>query len=154
MTSSDRPRAAFLPPIQTLRAALHLSDGEIDGPRYALVPRRMLRFLLSLLAERIEFDARAYQAANPDILDGFGYDEAAARNHFLTQGYFEGRTGWGPPFDAEWYAAAYPDVAEQLGADPRALLEHYVTQGIREGRAPNEACAAEAARWAAALQTS
>ena len=72
----------------------------------------------------------------------------------VTQGYFEGRTGWGPPFDAEWYAAAYPDVAEQLGADPRALLEHYVTQGIREGRAPNEACAAEAARWAAALQTS
>ena len=41
---------------------------------------------------RDEFDAAHYLANYADLRQAYGTDEAAATLHFITAGYFEGRT--------------------------------------------------------------
>jgi serralysin len=41
---------------------------------------------------RDEFDAAQYLANYADLQEAYGADEAAATLHYITAGYFEGRT--------------------------------------------------------------
>jgi hypothetical protein len=49
------------------------------------------------------FDAEAYAALNPDLLNAFGLDHNALVSHYISNGRAEGRaafsvdTGWFPP---------------------------------------------------------
>lgn len=89
---------------------------------------------------RMEFDAQAYLAENPDIA---GMDPWA---HFVRYGYSEGRqftsisdriekyvriieSGY---FDPSWYTETYPDV----GRDKLLALKHFCDIGVWEERDP------------------
>lgn len=76
-------------------------------------------------------DALSYLAANPDLIQAFGTDTAAAAQHFSIYGSAEGRS---TTFDALSYEAANPDLLAAFGTDTAAATRHYIEFGLREGR--------------------
>jgi hypothetical protein len=73
----------------------------------------------------------AYTASYADLVHAFGNNAAAAANHYLTQGFYEGRK---TTFNALEYVASYGDLVRAFGNNQTAALNHYLTQGIYENR--------------------
>ena len=77
------------------------------------------------------FNPLAYAASYEDLIRAFGTNQAAAVNHYMTQGYAEGRT---IRFNALEYTASYGDLTRAFGNNQTAALNHYLTQGFYEHR--------------------
>jgi hypothetical protein len=59
------------------------------------------------------------------------------KQHFIDDGYFEGRRPFPMPVDERWYLREYPDVAESVRKGVVASGEqHFDEDGYREGRLP------------------
>ena|GEM_PF-3482406 len=86
----------------------------------------------SLTAQAIAFDGLRYIASNVDLLTGYGADAQAGLNHFLSNGFQEGRSVQG--FDPLRYVASNPDLARGYGTDIVAAETHYIQHGYAEGR--------------------
>lgn len=83
------------------------------------------------LLENIGFDAVSYLESNSDLLNAFGYNLDAARQHYLQFGIEERRL---VDFDAVAYLASYDDLIRAFGSNPDAARQHYQQFGIPEGR--------------------
>ena len=61
----------------------------------------------------------------------------SARQHFIDDGYFEGRLPFQIKVDERWYLANYPDIADSIrrGDVPNGQT-HYEQNGYKEGRRP------------------
>jgi hypothetical protein len=79
-----------------------------------------------------KFDGLQYIASYPDLIEAFGADAAAGRQHYLQFGQHEGRRT--DTFDEKQYLKNYHDLAVAFGRDGRAATEHYVQNGYSEGR--------------------
>jgi len=79
----------------------------------------------------LQFDALKYIASYPDLIAVFGTNEKAAETHYITSGFYEGRS---TAFDALKYIASYPDLIAVFGTNERAAEAHYITSGFYEGR--------------------
>jgi hypothetical protein len=61
----------------------------------------------------------------------------STRDHFVQNGYFEGRRPHEIEVDEEWYLAHYDDVAEGVETgEIGSASEHFHRHGYREGRLP------------------
>ena len=114
----------------------------------------------------INFDATAYAAANPDLVQAFGNDTAKLARHYVQFGLNEGRAvnpsalNLGSDAAALSYLASSPDLIEaarslpdQSGASLVAFARHhYATNGRAEGRTINFNPAAYAATYADVAQ--
>jgi VCBS repeat-containing protein len=78
------------------------------------------------------FDPLQYLASYGDLIEAFGTDTAAATQHYITNGQFEGRLIDG--FDQEQYLRNYEDLSNAFGSDGNAATLHYITNGYFEGR--------------------
>ena len=59
------------------------------------------------------------------------------RQHFVDDGYFEGRRPFAMPIDERWYLTENPDVADSIRrGDIPSAQEHFDQDGYREGRLP------------------
>lgn len=76
-----------------------------------------------------------YLASYGDLITAFGYDLAAAEQHFAEFGRNEGRAT--DRFDELRYLASYGDLIQAFGFDIEAATEHYVRFGAAEGRVTN-----------------
>ena len=72
-----------------------------------------------------------YIASYSDLETVFGRDTAAARDHFIHAGVWEGRTA---DFDSLEYIASYADLRAVFGTDRQAAAGHYLDSGRAEGR--------------------
>ncbi|WP_431857396.1 M10 family metallopeptidase C-terminal domain-containing protein [Azospirillum sp.] len=88
--------------------------------------------VISLASQLATFDPLVYLASNPDLIAAYGNNAAAARQHFISNGRFEGR-GAGS-FDPYAYLALNEDVATVFGISREAGLNHYIQYGYREHR--------------------
>jgi hypothetical protein len=62
------------------------------------------------------FDVAYYLSIYPDLQAAFGpTNYAAALNHWVTYGLYEGRRS-SPSFDVAYYLASYPDLQAAFGA--------------------------------------
>lgn len=77
------------------------------------------------------FDSLQYMAASPDVYVAFGGNGQAATDHFLNNGFQEGRS---TVFDVLRYEASNPDVALAFGTNTNAAMQHWLQSGIHEGR--------------------
>jgi len=77
------------------------------------------------------FDALAYLASYPDLINAFGINEAAAAAHYRQYGATEGRV---VTFNASQYLANYADLRAAFGSDLEAAKRHYILYGYKEGR--------------------
>ena len=78
------------------------------------------------------FDPLQYIASYEDLIAAFGTDTAAATQHYITFGQFEGRRI--DLFDEEQYLRNYEDLRGVFGTDGNAATLHYITNGFSEGR--------------------
>lgn len=131
--SAARP---YVPPIDLLLEGLEITERSLSEP-IAAVSTQFLRFLLSELARGAPFDAGWYGTQYPDVREaGSALGADWLHNHFITQGYFEGRLPQEPALDADWYFRHYADVWAAYSAKLLdTLREHFLSQGWTEGRA-------------------
>ena len=86
-----------------------------------------------------EFESMKYGTFYPDLVNAFGYNTNAFKQHYITYGIHEGRTPCGKfnptcKFDAKTYAELNPDLPEDIKNDVNKLTQHYKYKGINEGR--------------------
>ncbi len=81
------------------------------------------------------FDPAQYLASNLDLAGVFGFDLAAANQHYLQFGINENRPV--DTFDEVRYLASNQDLIGVFGFNPEFATEHYVRFGAAEGRSTN-----------------
>ena len=96
--------------------------------------------ILKRMLHAVEIDEEWYRTAYPDV------DEAikagsykTAKQHFIENGYFEGRMPFALQIDEDWYLGTYPDV--RSGVEDGSIgsaREHFFAHGYIEGRLPAE----------------
>lgn len=138
----------YLPPVALILRGLGLA--ELDGASGRVtVNAAFLRFLIGELLRGTRFDQRFYAEQYPDVEAArLAGDVASLREHFLGQGYFEGRLPHPFPFDARWYRKHYKDLAGVFPPDEVGeLRHHFYTCGWQEGRVGVPDAEGDARRW-------
>lgn len=111
---------------------------------------KALRALISNYLKHYDFNADGYLAANPDIAKA-NLNKQALFNHFVHNGYFEGRVGY-VKFDDAYYLGRYKDVAAAIKSGSlKSAKDHFRSRGHDEFRCPNASAESEASFWAQAL---
>ena len=77
-------------------------------------------------------DPELYLASNPDLVVAFGHNTAAAENHYVQFGQYEGRSL--TAFNPVEYLAGYSDLISAFGTNTEAATDHFLDAGFREGR--------------------
>ena len=125
-----------MPPFDLIRRMVEVSTvrGEL---RVSLSYDDFIQ-ILRMMISGIEVSEVWYLHEHEDIASAVeGGAVASARQHFVDDGYFEGRLPFPMPVDEQWYLEQYPDVAESVR---RGVVgsgqQHFSEDGYREGRLP------------------
>ncbi|HET6184652.1 MAG TPA: hypothetical protein VFA03_13805 [Acetobacteraceae bacterium] len=126
----------YVPPFEALKQFVQISTvkGEV---RVSASYEDFLAMLRMLLAG-VEVDEAWYRRTYEDIDRAVQTGEViSARQHFISDGYFEGRIPAPIEVDEAWYLTQYPDVAESVRrGEFRSAQHHFQEDGYREGRLP------------------
>lgn len=126
----------YLPPFNTIKAKVHIADAQGKSTVSASYDEflDLVRALLSV----IEVDETWYLEKYPDVAEAIKAGKvASARQHFLHNGYFEGRLPFALKVDERWYLTEHPGVAEYIRAGRlESAQQHFDHDGYREGRLP------------------
>jgi hypothetical protein len=126
----------YLPPFELIRRSIEIST--VRGELRVNVSYENFVAILRQMIQGIEIDEawylRTYDDIGQAVKDGA---VASAKQHFVHDGYFEGRLPFPIRVDENWYLAEHPDVAESIR---QGLVEsaqhHFEKDGYREGRLP------------------
>lgn len=126
----------YLPPFELIRRSIEISTvrGElrVDVSYEAFID--ILRTMIRGIDVNEAWYARTYEDIGKAIKGGAVH---SAKQHFVSDGYFEGRLPFPITVDERWYLAEYPDVAESVRSGVIASAqEHFDKDGYREGRLP------------------
>ncbi len=94
--------------------------------------------ILRMMISGIEVDEAWYLNEHDDIAKAIANGAvSSAKQHFVDDGYFEGRLPFPMPVDERWYLEQYPDVAESVRKGiVGSAQQHFSEDGYREGRLP------------------
>jgi hypothetical protein len=126
----------YIPPFEVIKRLMEISASK--GQLIASASYENLIKLVKLLLSAVEVDEAWYLKQYPDVSEAIAQGKInSARQHFIDNGYFEGRLPFAIPVDDEWYRKEYPDVAESIknGIEPSAQ-SHFLRDGYKEGRLP------------------
>ncbi len=128
----------YLPPFDLIRRAVEIST--VKGELRVNVSYDDFINILRLLISGIVVNEAWYLQEYPDIgqavKDGL---VESARQHFIDDGYFEGRLPFPMNVDEGWYLEQNPDVAESVRKGVVSSgQQHFTEDGYREGRLPYE----------------
>jgi len=126
----------FLPPFEEIKGFVTFSTvkGELTvGASYT-----QFTVLIRTLLQGIEVDEEWYLRQYPDVAEAIRKKIVnSAKEHFLNDGYFEGRIPFLIKIDEPWYLEQNPGIADYI---TRGKLEnaqqHFNDNGYREGRKP------------------
>ncbi|MGA3400187.1 MAG: hypothetical protein ABSC95_13290 [Acetobacteraceae bacterium] len=126
----------YLPPFNKIKARVHIANEK--GELTVNASYEEFRGMLSAVLSVIEVDEPWYLAKYPDVVEGIKAGKVrSAQDHFVHNGYFEGRLPFAIKVDERWYLTQNPAVADQIRS---GLLEsgqqHFDHDGYREGRLP------------------
>jgi hypothetical protein len=126
----------YLPPFELIRRSIEISTvrGEL---RVNLSYENFVK-ILRMMIQGIEVDeawyARAYEDIGSAVNDGV---LKSAKQHFIDDGYFEGRLPFPILVDERWYLGENPDVAESIRKGiVDSAQDHFNRDGYAEGRLP------------------
>jgi hypothetical protein len=90
------------------------------------------------LLKPLPMDENFYKAMYPDVAEAIAAGiHRSAKDHFIENGYAEGRLPFLIKIDPDWYAAQNPDLREGLeSGEIGSLEEHFIKHGYQEGRWP------------------
>jgi hypothetical protein len=148
-----RAKRPYLPPFSVVLGLLGLNPDALPvaDDRMVSIPFGILRMLLRGALVSVPFHEERYLHLNPDVATAvFRGEIRSGLEHFVTNGYFEGRQGGGEDFAETWYLEANTDVALAVGAGTFAsAYEHYIEAGMFELRGPNPRAEDELVAWRA-----
>lgn len=126
----------YLPPFELIRRSVEIST--VRGELRINVSYENFVAILRQLIRGIEVDeawyARAYEDIGNAVKDGH---VQSAQDHFVNDGYFEGRLPFAINVDEKWYLAENPDVADSVrNGSVTSAQEHFDKDGYLEGRLP------------------
>ena len=128
----------YLPPFEFIRRSIEVSA--VRGELRVNVSYQAFVALLKNLLKGLDVDEAWYARTYEDIGQAISAGTVrSAKEHFVNDGYFEGRMPFPIQVDEAWYLREYPDVVEGIR---RGLLvsaqDHFERDGYREGRLPFE----------------
>lgn len=126
----------YLPPFELIRRSIEIST--VHGELQVNVSYENFIDILRMMIRGTEVDeawyARTYEDIGSAIRSGI---VRSARQHFVDDGYFEGRLPFPMLVDEKWYLAENPDVADSVSKGiVQSAQEHFDKDGYREGRLP------------------
>ena len=130
-----------LPHSRVLLDGLKVTHERLRLSSKAAVPLPLLRAILSVAVRQFPFDEEFYLQSYPDVREAYhGGTISDLRDHFVNDGYFEGRLGSLSDFDEKFYLETYPDIAAAIAnGSIESAADHYMRAGAAEGRCANEA---------------
>jgi hypothetical protein len=128
----------YLPPFDLIRRMVEVST--VKGELRVSLSYEDLMKILRMMISGIEVDEAWYLREHEDIARAVQSGRiASAKQHFIDDGYFEGRLPFPMPVNERYYLTHNPDVAESVRkgvVDSGA--QHFAEDGYREGRLPYE----------------
>ncbi len=126
----------YVPPFDLIRRSVEIST--VKGELRVNVSYEDFISLLKTMLAGIEVDEEWYLKTYEDIARAVREGTVkSAKQHFIDDGYFEGRMPFPIKVDETWYLRENPDVAESVR---RGIIEsgqtHFQEDGYREGRMP------------------
>jgi hypothetical protein len=126
----------YLPPFDVIKRPIEILSSK--GQVAATASYETLITMIKSLISAVYVDEKWYLTQYPDVAEAIGLGKvASAKQHFIDDGYFEGRLPYLIAVDEKWYLTQYPDVAASIrkGTDKSAQA-HFLEGGYREGRLP------------------
>ncbi len=98
-----------------------------------------LKAVIRTLLLAIPIDEDWYRREYPDVALAIDRGEcSSAKQHFVDEGYFEGRLAGPVEVDEKWYLSEYDDVARGVASgDFVSARNHFYEHGLSEGRLPH-----------------
>jgi hypothetical protein len=130
----------YLPPFDIIKRSVEISTSR-DGQVFATASYENLLGMIRSLLTVVNVDEKWYLAQYPDVAEAIAQGKMpSARDHFVVNGYFEGRLPSLIAVDERFYLTKYPDVAESIrkGVE-KSGQGHFLGGGYREGRTPSAA---------------
>ncbi len=126
----------YLPPFSKVKAMVTIVGGK-DKPRVSASYEDFLGVIRAMLAV-VDVDEAWYLATYPDVVTGIKNGKVkSARDHFVHNGYFEGRMPFPMTVDEQWYLTENPTVAEYIQDNRLASgQQHFDQDGYKEGLLP------------------
>ena len=126
----------FLPPFEEIKA--FVTFAAVKGELTVSASYTQFTVLIRTLLQGIEVDEEWYLKQYPDVAEAIRNGVvASAKEHFLNDGYFEGRIPFLIPVDEAWYLEQNPGVAEYIArGELESAQQHFNDNGYREGRKP------------------
>ena len=126
----------YLPPFDLIRRSIEIST--IRGELRVNVSYEDFVKILKRMIVGVEVDEAWYLRTYDDIAkairDGI---VRSAQQHFVDDGYFEGRLPFPMRVDDRWYLSEYLDVADSVRKGTVLSPQgHFDEDGYREGRLP------------------
>ena len=126
----------YLPPFDVIKSEVATSS--VRGVLRVSMSYDAFLKIIKMFAATLDVDERWYMHHYGDI-DRVVRDGKlrSGRQHFIDDGYFEGRLPFVIQVDEQWYLAKNPDVAEDVRKGAIASGQaHFDEFGYREGRLP------------------
>jgi hypothetical protein len=94
--------------------------------------------ILRQVLQAAPVDEAWYRTTYPDVAEAVDAGTyKSCKQHFVANGYLEGRRPFDVTVDEAWYLSAYPDVKEGIAEGLFASAqEHFSRHGYEEGRRP------------------
>ena len=126
----------FLPPFELIKTFITFST--VKGELTITASHEQFTAMIREFIESVEVDEAWYLTQYPGIADAIRDGiVASAKDHFLHNGYFEGRLPHLIKVDEKWYCEQNPDVVASLAAGTiESGQQHFIENGYREGRRP------------------
>ncbi|HXT80785.1 MAG TPA: hypothetical protein VN702_14575 [Acetobacteraceae bacterium] len=128
----------YLPPFDVIKRSVEITTSR--GQLIATASYENLITMIKLLLSGVDVDEEWYLRQYPDVAEAIADGKIkSAKQHFVDNGYFEGRLPFAITVDENWYQKQYPDVAKsiQSGGEPSGQT-HFARDGYKEGRVPFE----------------
>jgi hypothetical protein len=127
----------YLPPFDVIKRSVEISTSR-DGQVFATASYDNLLGLIRSLLSVVIVDEEWYLAQYPDVAEAIDQGKMpSAKDHFVVNGYFEGRLPSLIAVDERFYLTKYPDVAESIRrGTEQSGQAHFLGGGYREGREP------------------
>jgi hypothetical protein len=132
-------KSTYVMPYSTLLKELGIRTRLSDEDTIELTGDQ-LRSLVKRLLVYISVDETWYRSMYSDIDRAIRLGEVpSAKEHFVSDGYFEDRLPSKVLVDEEFYTKRYPDVAQGIDdGEINSAQEHFESHGFSEGRLPFE----------------
>ncbi len=139
----------YVPPFKLIQDALHIGKDDIDADGNISIPAPVFKALMEHLLKKGFFDERWYVESNPDVDSAIKNGKITdALDHYISAGYYEGRSPGLCSVDREWYERFYSDVGLAIKSGRLVdSAEHFHQAGYHEGRAPSADQLSAAETW-------